>query len=387
MQDDPRLLLLGMETFAARPGGLNRYIEELGAALGRRGTSVQTVVLGSEGEARQATIVVPAAGRSLVRRIMDFAKAATLAAKAADVVDSHFALYSLWPVMTSLRSKPLVVHFQGPWGAESSTERTNQRGVAFVKTVVERMVYGRADHVIVLSAAFKQILVEQYEIKPDKIRVIPPGVDLVQFSPGSKTEARAKLGLPAAAFIGLAVRRLTPRMGLDVLLRAWRALTIEPKFLLLAGSGPDQNRLEQLAGGMGLTGSIRFLRQVPDDTLVDLYRAADISILPSVAFEGFGLSALESLACGTPAVVSDVGGLPEAIGPLDRSLIVPAGDAETLAARLKAAHAGQVPDTNACRKYAEGFSWDVVADLHRAFYAVVWNAATANRGGRPLRRR
>jgi glycosyltransferase involved in cell wall biosynthesis len=385
-QNDPRLLLLGMETFATRPGGLNRYLEELAAGLGRIGMSTQTLVLGLGGESRQATIVVRAAGRPLMRRIIDFAKAATMAANTADVVDSHFALYSLWPVMTSLRSKPLVVHFQGPWGAESSVERINRRWDAFAKTIVERVVYRRADQIIVLSDAFKQVLVQLYGINPDKIRVVPPGVDLVHFSPGSKTEARGKLGLPPAAFIALAVRRLTPRMGLDVLLSAWRALTTEPKFLLLAGSGPDQRRLEQLAVDVGPEGTIQFLGQVSEDTLVDLYRAADISILPSLAFEGFGLAALESLACGTPALVSDVGGLPEAVGRLDRSLIVQAGDVEALAGRLKAAHGGQVPDAGACRKYAEGFSWDRVAELHRACYAGVWDKAKTDGRVRPLSR-
>jgi glycosyltransferase involved in cell wall biosynthesis len=375
-----------METFATRPGGLNRYLEGLAAALRRLGTSTQTVVIGSQGELRQATIVVPAVGRPLVRRIVSFAKATALAAKDADVVDSHFALYSLLPVVTSLRSRPFVVHFQGPWGAESSVERANQRVGILAKKVVEQMVYRRADLVIVLSTAFKHLLIEQYNIHPDKIRVIPPGVDLAHFNPGSRTEARAKLGLPAAVFIALAVRRLTPRMGLDVLLRAWRALTIEPKLLLLAGSGPDRHRLEKLAGSISPEGNIRFLGQVSDDALVDLYRAADISILPSVAFEGFGLSALESLACGTPALVSDIGGLPEAVGRLDRSLIVPAGDAQTLAARLKAAHAGQVPDASACRTYAEGFSWDIVADLHRALYAAVWQRRAQIQVNKPLSR-
>ena len=129
------------------------------------------------------------------------------------------------------------------------------------------MVYRRADLLIVLSAAFKQLLVEQYKIRPHKIAVIPPGVDLVRFSPGSKTAARANLDLPESTFLALAVRRLTPRMGLDVLLRAWRRVTIEPKLLLLAGSGPDQSRLEEIALRSDLGRSIRFLGQVSDDAL------------------------------------------------------------------------------------------------------------------------
>src|SRR5207244_1682215 len=99
--------------------------------------------LGSEEESLHGTIVVRAAGGPLVSRIIDFAKVAALAAKTTDVVDSHFALYSLLPIVTSLRSKPLVVHFQGPWAAESSVERASQRGSILAKNFVERMVYRR----------------------------------------------------------------------------------------------------------------------------------------------------------------------------------------------------------------------------------------------------
>src|SRR5438876_11201766 len=109
MQHGPRLLVLGMETFATRPGGLNRYLDELTAALRLEGATVQTVVLGSKGESLQGAVVVPAAGGGLLRRIIGFAMAAAQVANAAEVVDSHFALYSLVPIMTSLRSKPLVV--------------------------------------------------------------------------------------------------------------------------------------------------------------------------------------------------------------------------------------------------------------------------------------
>jgi glycosyltransferase involved in cell wall biosynthesis len=210
--------------------------------------------------------------------------------------------------------------------------------------------------------------------------VIPPGVDLTFFNLGPKGAARAKLGLPTTTLVVLAVRRLTPRMGIDVLLQAWRRTMVEPKVLLLVGSGPDRIRLEAMALGLGLEASVRFLGRVSDDTLVDLYRAADTTVLPSVAWEGFGLSALESLACGTPAVVSDVGGLPEAVGDLDPSLIVPAGDAGALAARIEAAYAGRVPNADACRQYAEGFSWKAVAERHVALYTAVWQNAKATAG-------
>jgi glycosyltransferase involved in cell wall biosynthesis len=250
------------------------------------------------------------------------------------------------------------------------------------KRIVENIVYRRAAIVVVLSGAFKQVLVERYKIQPRQIQVIPPGVDLTFFNLGPKGAARAKLGLPTTTLVVLAVRRLTPRMGIDVLLQAWRRTTVEPRVLLLVGSGPDRSRLEAIAVGLGLEASVRFLGRVSDDTLVDLYRAADTTVLPSVAWEGFGLSALESLACGTPALVSDVGGLPDAVGDLDRSLIVPAGDVDALAAGIEAAYAGKLPDAHACRRHAEKFSWEAVAQRHMALYTAVWQTAKATAGGR-----
>src|SRR5205807_5699025 len=131
-----------------------------------------------------------------------------------------------------------------------------------------------------------------------------------------------------------AVRRLVPRMGLDVLLDAWQALG-SPGVLAIGGDGPLRPELEARGDE-----SVRFLGRLSDDDLVALYSAADVTVVPSLALEGFGLVVLESLACGTPVVVSDAGGLPEAVAGLDASLVVPAGDAGVLAARLR----GLLPD-------------------------------------------
>ena len=134
----------------------------------------------------------------------------------------HFALYGALPLTIGvLRKVPLIVHFHGPW-AEESRSTGDSRVRARLKHAIERAVYSRADRVIVLSFAFKRLLVENYGIRPWDVTVVRPGVDRDRFTSGNKDESRASLGLPSDAWICITVRRLVPRMGFEHLLQAWR---------------------------------------------------------------------------------------------------------------------------------------------------------------------
>lgn len=142
---------------------------------------------------------------------------------------------------------------------------------------------------------------------------------------------------------------------------------------LVVGDGPSRASLEAQVARLHLECSVHFMGEVDDDLLVECYRAADLSIVPTVKLEGFGLSALESLACGTPVVASDVGGLREAVGELAEDLLVPAGDVGILAERVEGALQGTitVPGSDQCRSYAEQFSWETVAQKHGALFREV----------------
>jgi glycosyltransferase involved in cell wall biosynthesis len=105
-----------------------------------------------------------------------------------------------------------------------------------------------------------------------------------------------------------------------------------------------------------------------DDQLRDVYSAADVSAVPSSALEGFGLVVLESAACGTPSIVSDVGGLPEAVSGLDRGLVVAAGDAGAWSDRLASAARGELPTRADTRRFAERFDWQPLAERHRTLH-------------------
>jgi len=369
VSEAPSPLLLGMEWQSHVPGGLGRYVAELHQALRRQGLTVRTCVLGPVPDVPAGVLVAEHADAPPVRRLAGVERAIRAVADQANLIDSHFALYGVSALAGRARSLPLVVHFHGPWACESSTLGSR---TPHAKRLLERLVYRRAREVVVLSGAFKRILVERYGIPPWRITVIPPGVDLERFRPGSRTRARAELGLPESAWIALAVRRLVPRTGVDVLLDAWARVvpTATNALLLVGGEGPSSAVLERQALRLGLGDSVQFLGKVSEEQLPAYYRAADVSVVPSRSLEGFGLVVLEALASGTPVIASDTGGLPEALAPLDSGVLVSAGDADALADRLSTAQAETkpLPDSRRCRTYAERFSWDAVAGLHRELY-------------------
>jgi glycosyltransferase involved in cell wall biosynthesis len=189
--------------------------------------------------------------------------------------------------------------------------------------------------------------------------------------------------------VAVSVRRLVPRMGLDVLIDAWSEVVedLPPgSTLLIAGDGPLSESLEELASARGSGPSVRLLGRVSEDRLVSLYRAADVAVVPTLEHEGFGLVVAEAAACGTPSIVTAVGGLPEAIAGLDPSLIVPAGDPGALRDRLLASRS-QRPSRAATRAFAERFDWTAVAERHRTIAArtagrSVNGGAMARRDGR-----
>jgi glycosyltransferase involved in cell wall biosynthesis len=335
------------------------------------------VLIGTGPASRKTRFVAPA---SLPARLAGVCRAVKALAAQSDLVDAHFALYAAVPLLTgALGGRPFVVHFHGPWADESAA--VGQPGAAVrVKRQLERTVYQRADRMIVLSHAFKRLLVEGYGIPPWTIEVIRPSVDLNRFQPPSEGEdPRATLGLPAEEPVAVTVRRLVPRMGLDTLLRAWSH--VEQGTLLVVGDGPERARLESQTRDLGLAERVRFTGQVSEEQLLACYQAADVCVLPSLALEGFGLVVLEALASGTPVVASDAGGLPEALAGLSPGLVTPRGDERALTSTLVTALGDptSLPSPERCRAHAERFSPQALAEHHDALYRGVMDPAPPRR--------
>jgi glycosyltransferase involved in cell wall biosynthesis len=236
-----------------------------------------------------------------------------------------------------------------------------------IKLRIETTVYRRAIRAIVLSNAFAALLASRYGFPADRIDVIPPGIDVARFAiDATRAQARAHLEWPQDRPVVVVVRRLVARMGLEALIAAIEILraSVPDILLMVAGKGVLRPQLEAQVAARGLGEHVKMLGFVADDDLPYVYRAADFSVVPSVALEGFGLIVAESLAAGTPCLVTPVGGLPEVVEGLSRDLVMPSAAAADIAMSLKAALRGEVklPDARACRQYAETkFSWPLVA--------------------------
>jgi len=372
-----RTLQIGNEWHTETAGGLNSYYFELLRHLAAAGTSVHGLVAGSdavrtESEGHVVSFAAPDAvlpGRMLAVRRLALNQ---IDRKQVDLIVSHFALYTM-PILDRLKGFPTVVHFHGPWAAESRAEGAISYK-SRMKATLEQRVYLCARRLIVLSKAFKDELIAGYRVKEERVEVVPGGVDLDRFHIAiSRTEARRRLGWPTDRPIILTVRRQVRRMGLENLLDAAKLLAAEcPEVLiLLGGTGPIADELQQRINALGLENNVQRLGRVPDEQLPLAYRAADLTVVPSQSLEGFGLIVLESLAAGTPAFVTPIGGLPEILETFAPQCIFSNISAGEMASVLKEALRGErpAPSDQACRAFAaDNFSWPLIAQRVRSVY-------------------
>ncbi len=374
-----RTIQVGMEWFGERPGGLNRVYFELVRHLPTVGVDVRGLVAGSD------RVIAESGGRVLgvapfraalpqrLRRLR--AEAIALVANDPDaLVVAHFALYAvaLLGILRDRRRR-FVFHFHGPWAQETAAEHVHGLTTR-IKADVERYVYQRADACIVLSSAFGRILHDAFGVPWERIHVIPGGVDCQRFAiEATRGECRERLGWPADRRIVLAVRRLTHRMGLGQLIASVAALRrrVPEALVLIAGTGTIEDELRTQIQRAGLEEHCRLVGFVSEDDLPAAYRAADVTVVPSVALEGYGLIVPESLAAGTPVLVTPVGGLPETIEGLSSELVLADTSSAAIAQGLADALSGAIPLPTAdeCRAFARSRNdWPVVVEQVRRVY-------------------
>ncbi len=360
------IFCVGLGWFPKTPGGLDRYVYELTHHLAAGNDRVELYALGLPEAEPNSTVRLTnlASPDSPLWQRLWSTRSNFLNRRAAkpDAINLHFALYSLPLLQILPDGVPITFTFHGPWALETKAEGANQASV-FMKQWMEKRVYRRCDRFIVLSKAFGKILNQEYLVDHSKIHVVPGGVDISRFQPNlSRHVAREQLGWPLDRMILFTPRRLVHRMGLDKLLIALTKIKplIPDVWLAIAGRGPLQASLSQQARELELNEHVRFLGFLPDDLLPVAYQAADLSIIPSQCLEGFGLTLVESLACGTPALCTPVGGMPEVLATFSPDLITSSSEASAIAERLEELLMGQVPMPSraACRQYATAhFDW------------------------------
>ena len=390
-----RVLMATTSTLPERMGGSERVIWEVARALTARGHAARILVPTADRRAGVSEVD----GIGIVRYRDPFlsfgtlylpslvlARAAARAAVArwgADVVHAHQALPGLAAPATAL-----AYTFYGPWHLEFLSEVTGRhnlsRGKAWTRALwvptkaalvgrIERAALRRSRRVIALSRFSSQQLAEIHGVTGERVTLIPGGVDVGRFRPAADRRAvRASLGLSGDGPLLFTVRRLVPRMGIDLLLRT--LATLPGARLVVGGQGWLRPELEATATALGVEDRVRFVGLMSDADLVRHYQAADLVVLPSVALEGFGLITLEALACGTPVVATPAGGAADVLDGLEPRWLARAATPDALAEAVAGAFdtaSGRAEVAARCRMHATGYAWDGIAERYEAVYAAL----------------
>ncbi|MEZ5382671.1 MAG: glycosyltransferase [Microthrixaceae bacterium] len=311
---------------SADAGGMNVYVRELAASLAQAGVAVRVYTRADRSSPPHPVVVEPnlvvvpvPAGRADLPKEALSTVVDEFAAGVADDLRSHggtdaiHANYWLSGVAGGILARQLGVPLAVTFHTLARVKAAHGDPEPAGREQAEADIVAAASVLCAASASDADDLVGRYGANPDRVTLVPPGVQHAFFSPGSRAGARAALGLndsPHVLFVG----RIQPLKGLDLAVSAVAALRRNDVRLLAVGgpSGPhgaaELARVHNLVAAAGLGDRVRCVEPQPHHILSTYYRAADVVVVPSRT-ESFGLVALEAASCGRPVVAADVGGL------------------------------------------------------------------------------
>jgi glycosyltransferase involved in cell wall biosynthesis len=243
------------------------------------------------------------------------------------------------------------------------------------RSSIERSIMHFADQIIAECPQDEEDMIKLYHAPEKKIEVIPCGFNPDEFHPLSKKESRVNLGLPLNEHILLQLGRMVPRKGIDNVIRAIKHIpeSLLPVRLLIVGGdlncdsgpcAPELKRLKSIAAEEGVSDQVVFTGPKPHSALKHYYSASDIFI-STPWYEPFGITPIESMACGTPVIGSDVGGIKFTVADGVTGFLVPPKSPEILASRIAEILTDKVLANSmseaAIRRANKHFTWERVA--------------------------
>ena len=348
-------------------GGMNVYVRDLTRELGRLGIHVDVFtrsqdehvphVLHDLGYGNRVVHVpagpeVPVHKENLADYVPEFVEG--IKAFAADkgirydVIHSHYWMSGLAAISLSdaWGGVPIVQMFHTLGEMKNRIAQSDAERETPARIAAEKSILARADRVIVATLADQTQLRFLYKASDRKLEIIPPGVDTSHFYPIPSDEAKLFLGLLPEDRMVLFVGRIEPLKGVDTLIRAMACLQLKneghPVHLAIIGGDPDANpedmtaemtRLQNLSDELSMGQTVIFLGKRGQDTLPYYYSAAEVVVMPS-HYESFGMVALEAMACGTPVIASDIGGLGFLVQDGETGYTIPDGEPDTMCEKL-----------------------------------------------------
>ncbi|MGB2612915.1 MAG: glycosyltransferase [Isosphaeraceae bacterium] len=262
------------------------------------------------------------------------------------------------------------------------------------RLAIEDRIVAEADRIIAECPQDEEDLIRLYDADPEKITIVPCGFDPGEFWPVEKAAARVALGLDPDERLILQLGRMVPRKGVETAIRGLGRLRaqhgISARLLVVGGESddadaqitPEIGRLRKIASAEGLDQEVNFVGRRGRDQLRYYYSAADLFVT-TPWYEPFGITPVEAMACGTPVVGSNVGGIKFTVRDGENGYLVPPNDPEALAERI--AHLYQNPkllsvlSRQAVRRANDLFTWQRVTGAVADLYEEVLSASQPER--------
>ena len=256
--------------------------------------------------------------------------------------------------------------------------------------VLEERIVREADRLIAECPQDREDLLSLYNADPNQISIIPCGFDPTEFWQIAKPQARATLGLPGQERIVLQLGRMVPRKGVDNVIQGFAYLLdqLDARLLIVGGEShpdhlmtPEIGRLSAIAASLGIEEKVTFIGRRGREVLKYLYSAADMFVT-TPWYEPFGITPVEAMACGTPVIGSNVGGVKFTVKDGETGYLIPPKEPEILGERL--IYLYQNPSLlnlfgrQALRHATQNFTWQKVTSAIAALYEDVLAKNTPN---------